>query len=50
MNIVISERDLWTYEIAMESDEQGQNEKETVVEETEVGLEKLVEELTIEHS
>ena len=38
-----------TYGIAMESDEQGQNEKETVVEETEVGLEKLVEELTIEH-
>ena len=37
------------YGIAMESNEQGQNEKETVVEETEVGLEKLVEELTIEH-
>ena len=38
-----------TYGIAMESDEQGQKEKETVVKETEVGLEKLVEGLTIEH-
>ena len=38
-----------TYGIAMESDEQGQNEKENVVKVTEVGLEKLVEGLTIEH-
>ena len=29
--------------------EKGQNEKKTAVEDTEIGLEKLVEELTIEH-
>ena len=33
----------------MESDEQGQNEKRTTDVDTEVGLEKLVEGLTIEH-
>ena len=33
----------------MESNEQSQNEKETVVKVTEVKLEELVEELTIEH-
>ena len=43
-----------TYGLAKESAgseemEMGQNEKKTAVEDTEVGLEKLVEELTTEH-